>query len=83
VSASKLIEVYRGAMYWAKNLERATSCWRANEVAGVEFSSEERTKLHEASQHYQKAKAIYSEVWAARIGARVAAEIRSGEWGAR
>lgn len=77
--SARIIRHFKTIAYWAAKLDKSSTCYRAKEDAGIEFTEEERAKLNEASKLFRQAKDLVTGVYSARIGATVAQEIR---WGA-
>ena len=80
-SSKRLIAFYKTAAYWLNGLENATTCIRAKDEAGVEYTEAERAKIFEALGKLDEAKKLFTEVWSARIGAAVTLEARTSAGG--
>lgn len=75
--AKTYADYYRRVCHWASGLDKITCCWKANQETGVEFTTEERTLLDEASDLYRQAEEKFRTVWSKRIGDAQVSEIRS------
>lgn len=80
VRAKAIIKYYASLVYWCDGLEKAAACWRATEATGIEYTDEEKQKMHQASAYLSSAKKLVNEVYSARIGAAVTQDVRCGEW---
>lgn len=76
MSSKHLIAYYRSAAHWYWGLCKATSCYRASRI-GVEYTLDEQEKLREARRSLERAKALFTEIYSARIGAAVTGETSS------
>lgn len=61
------------------HLTDLTACIRT-EKAGVEYSPEERTRVHLARSKLYEAKTEFVAVWEVKIGKAVVHDILIGEW---
>lgn len=75
MSAKKIINHYALMSRAVDHLHAVSSCFRA-EKSGVEYTEEERKKMHEAARLLSQAKDIVTEIYTTRIGRAVTAEIR-------
>ena len=62
----KLTDFYRRVHYWYDGLTELTSCWKTEEQTGIEYTPEERAKIHAAMGHLDTAQKLYSEIWSKR-----------------
>lgn len=81
-TASRIIRHYASLIHWHDGLVNAAACYRTEKATGIEWSPEERIKLHEASRLVEQAKTIVNELYANRIGKAVTYDVRNGKWGA-
>lgn len=76
--SKQLIKYYRLLVFWCDKLENASACYKAKEVAKIEYTDDERVRLHQASHHLSEAKRLVNEIYSKRIGEAVTYDVRIG-----
>lgn len=79
-SARRLIEHYRKIVRAADTARNLCYCWRYEKDTGLSYTDQEKSRLKEAQEHFEKAFQIVNEIFSKRIGETVTKEVRSGEW---